>query len=1112
MEAGKVGKKGKTNKKFIIRPYLTELNLREDGRLAFQKTFDYMDEQQAALFILGGSVMSHLDESIIRRLGLHKGSKKDLPQRLRVSLHLAIARFRLVSVNYHLDAKAISRMSPTARLAHKQLAEAHRASLIKSPISVWRNRHGVPDEAVHAYLDGNYDPETYAWQDTAMLAKKLCGILKLSPEDFKEASEAMMRNVNFLGCSGSTGSGSSVSNLFGQNEKEDSRNQARIESKTAKVIGKLLESRKPIPMERAVSLVCKSLGHPDAEAAGEDHGGQTDKSTFRQFMRGEYGGSLKELAKKLQKDAHKHRNKSIIPHRETIGAFIKQCASGEFYNKATSESWKDFNAMMNGKYKHNIIFVTEKIALGNAMRKLESNEEAVKASKQLEKLIDKYEMDGNKRFVPKVASVNGLEAYRDVIQDNPQEDDESVKDWLKRLWITFSEGNDRRLRTPFRWLVESLARLETPESAIKDGCRLMSIRHKHESQRPHPFVRVQSRFTVGDSNIAGSINKPTELKPNRDGRSPEDYWGGNPVVWMSCRLLNGNRWQDMRIPIHNSRYINEVYYTRMGPDGNHALPLKEHARDVKHDYEAETKISRTAARRVNENRMLRRGKPSKRFERVKANSTHNVVFDPKTTASFNRRQDDIYGTINHRHPMVPLAPDGVFAVGANIIGIDLGESVPLAAGILQKCTSTDSEAVRYACGHWKVVGMGKPGQLLDRQTSAIRRKQPHTIIDPMSNMGEPFSSPICQKFIGKCRKFVRAKGSEEDNKAFDDMVKREPSLYSFHGRWGWLLKQMMKAAKGARLDPFREHLEWLLFRTKYGPTNRKSLNLNSMASTKNVISAIDSYMSRRGWKTVEQRQRRDGRLQAARSSLQSNLVNRRLERIKKEESQCIRLAHLFAVTTHLVLEDNLPKQNGASSRADNGRKADWRSRHLAQRLCGIKNDSGSCAIAGVRARRIDPVMTSHMDPFVYSLDNKWAMRARYTKVSLSSMTDYHANLIRSILLEKPGKRQTTEYYQRAVQDFARLHGLDVDEMRKVREACWYKKRIKAKTLYIPCRGGRVFLSTHRLQSDTPHTDSSGAVLWEQDADQVAALNVALRYIDQCYRSNKKGLAKVKKPK
>jgi hypothetical protein len=116
------------------------------------------------------------------------------------------------------------------------------------------------------------------------------------------------------------------------------------------------------------------------------------------------------------------------------------------------------------------------------------------------------------------------------------------------------------------------------------------------------------------------------------------------------------------------------------------------------------------------------------------------------------------------------------------------------------------------------------------------------------------------------------------------------------------------------------------------------------------------------------------------------------------------------------------------------------------------------------------------------------MRCRWNWRTTKTFTDRDALSIRRIL-SKP-ETGTNLYYQKGLKAFAEKHGLDLAEMKKRKDAQWYLERIQDKNFLVPMNGGRVYLSSVKLAGKET-IDMGGEILYLNDADQVAALNVLL---------------------
>jgi hypothetical protein len=598
-----------------------------------------------------------------------------------------------------------------------------------------------------------------------------------------------------------------------------------------------------------------------------------------------------------------------------------------------------------------------------------------------------------------------------------------------------------------------------------------------------------------------------------------EFCGHRPDVWATLVLANEDgTWSEHHVPVSNSRYKAEVHSSRFNPDGSPALEERDYPRDRKHGYKSSGAFGPDALGRVRSSGSGRT-KAAKRYERAVADLRWNVRWDDSTTFTLrkcapNRFSHPFMVTINHRIPKSKL--EAKVVVGDTIAGVDLGQYKP-AAFVAIRCVPDDEPGHDSRRRRWQVVEATK----IDPQISVRGGK----VLNQLTNMGIDYGLPGSgyDEVVLGCRAFLESQAhlwtpkerTKPPVEALDALCAKSPPLYEFHLGYARILRSLMySAADMAKLGcdglsdderlervrqamrPFRDHIGWWLLQERETPSGRLSpmrlrgLTNKALDASKKVIDLMNSYLSLMGWKKDEEREQGDRELLVANKKLYASLVNRRLEVVKVTESNVIRLCR-GSGATHLAVENELPKQGSGASRSANSGRQDWRSRELAKRLCG-ENRDGSAFLAGIRCRRVRSWMTSHMIPFLHTPDSE-CFSARYKRLRVDDISDKDAESIRSILSAEKGPLH--DVYRASMLRFAADHGLDVEEMKRRKDGQYYRDRLPAGSeVFVPRHFGEVFLSPNRVASGETVT-VGGRALWVEDADIVAAANIAMSYLD-----------------
>lgn len=870
----------------------------------------------------------------------------------------------------------------------------------------------------------------------------------------------------------------------------------------------------------------RALGHPDAKTMAEAYGDTGRESSCRILMGKppEEHVNLPVVAKKLASDAKSHHSKTaVLPHRDAVASllvsevtrlmrrrykgFRSQDELSPNDKKAWIEAWKNFAATVNGKFERNCAFALEKLELQAEIDK-NGGDDIVPATAAIKSYMDT--LDAELRWVPKPFHVAGLDSHRSHLEAAASSPDVKEEDRHEVAWANFSQEFDPGSREPSRGLVEHLTAHGITEGHAVKACKLLTAQDRLSSRRPHSLSPNLPSCTYGPSNMDGRIVAPGE-------KFNGEFCGHRPDVWATLKLINEDgTWSEHHVPVSNSRYKAEVHASRFNPDGSPAIEERDYPRDRKHGYKPSGGIGAEAIGRVRSSGRL---KASKRYERTVADLRWNVRWDDRTTFTLRkcapgRFSNPFMVTINHRNPNHKLETEVV--VGDTLAGVDLGQHKP-AAFVAIRCVAAGQPGFDSRGRKWQVVEATK----IDPQISVRGGK----VLNQLTNMGIEYGLPGSgyDEVVTGCRAFLESHAhlwtprerTRTPLEAIDALCAKSPPLYGFHLGYARILRSLMHSAaemakRGCdglsddeRLDrvrqamrPFRDHIGWWLLQERETPSGRLSpmrlrgLTNRALDASKKVIGLMNSYLSLMGWKKDEEREQGDRELLGATKRLYASLENRRLEVVKVTESNVIRLCR-GSGATHLAVENELPKQGSGASRSANSGRQDWRSRELAKRLCG-ENKDGSAFLAGVRCRKVRSWMTSHMVPFLHTPDSE-LFSARYKRLRVDDISDKDAESIRSILGAKKGPLH--DVYRASMLRFAADHGLDAEEMRRRKDGQYYRDRLPAGSeVFVPRHFGDVFLSPNRVASGETVT-VGGRTLWVEDADIVAAANIALSYLD-----------------
>lgn len=1003
--------------KHVVRPFNSVCTAKGDRLRYVTDTMDYLNGVENYLHQFMGACLSYVDETIAKELF-------DAEEAL---IAPCLSRFRLVPKELPCNIKG-------------------------GILDVFAKEFGrSPTDIEKAYLTSGFDGEKYSWQNTRELAVRVSGEMGLSLEQFGDLAKTCLLNDMVLNCDAGAGSNNAVSMLFGDGPKSDYSMKAVIASKAADA----LEAFKPKTLEACRQVVMDVCGYSNPEDLVVAYGKTGSPSAMARFISDKNTGPVDEKVllskvKKFRTDAKKQGRKKLIPHLASVRNWLLVAtgADVEFYARAWSAAWANSASEINAKFTHNCTFIADKIKALAELDAIEKSTEGLGAA--ISVLADYMKTVAEDcRYVLAPYHLGDIQTVRNFMAGCTG----NFEEVFNGAWENYLEGIDFNQKPPVRELVKFIIEKggKISSAALGSACKWLSQKDRIDNVYPHPFVQGKQGYTFGPSNIEGAINDPM-MQIKSGGIA-----GERPMMWVTTKLLDNWKWINHHLPFANSRYYEEVYCSKEG------LEFKPEARDGKHSFVLGKTIDAFATGRIKTS--VGRQKAAKAIERIKANLTHNVIFDPKTTFCLRRKESRFVIAINHRHLLTPMPKE--MGIGDRSMGVDQNEGAPTCYAIREKVS--EGGILHSDGSRSKVIRMGKVSSIQSGKDvftySGVHVEDKANGFDVLWN---------------ECREFLAQHGTPEDVAYYQRSREWCKTLYPWHGLYFRMLGKLIRKTKAETLPVFREHLNHVLLKSPLSPVRLHSLSLKSLESTKKVISCISSYFSVCNMKTVEEKEKGDKYLYGVWNKLYASLVERRKERVKLSAGLIIRMCREHGVT-FLRVEGDLPTVASGKSRQNNSGKQDWCARELAKRVAEM------AVVVGIRCVPVFPQWTSHQDPFVHSKKNK-AMRARYTRIEASKFSDRDALALRNIINSK--STGTAEYYRLAVKKFAEKHGLNLLEMKKRKDGLWYRERLSGE-VFVPMRGGRVYLSTHRLCSDETYVDGNGEVLYINDADEVAALNVDL---------------------
>jgi hypothetical protein len=276
-------------------------------------------------------------------------------------------------------------------------------------------------------------------------------------------------------------------------------------------------------------------------------------------------------------------------------------------------------------------------------------------------------------------------------------------------------------------------------------------------------------------------------------------------------------------------------------------------------------------------------------------------------------------------------------------------------------------------------------------------------------------------------------------------------------------------------------------------------SFDALRSTKSLINAHFSYLiPNKEENTQDKKKEKDPVMFDLLCKIEERMLNKRKEKSNRKFDFLLTKAVKENVSV-IVGEGNLPGAAKGRKKQENNRAMDWCARKLVEKLGhGVKVHNG------MRFEAINPPNTSHQDPFVYNSTNK-SMKCRYTQCKISEISSYDLKRLSS-MLKKKNPTGTSKYYLDGVNEFIGHYSLE-EYRSDIKNAKLHlekfcelmSKKSPDEQIIFPQKGGRVYLSTHKLTSGAKEIKYNNKIVYLSDADEIAAINIGLVYLYNCVK-------------
>ena len=938
------------------------------------------------------------------------------------------------------------------------------------------------------YIQGNFDATTHAWVDCREQYLALLKLLKIDPDDMAVDLMTIFREGYFPLFKGAEHEPrSSISSMFGGGPKED-RN---VKSSVCKRLFQQVEEQKPQRISEFQSLILKAMNATDAKDFQRKYAGKAggrhnfldkillreDDSEVSEQWRKEFLASCKS--------AFKGKAEPIQWRcMAAISTYIHKSLNVPYYLESWSEMFKSALSDIVGKNSRNYTYATKQCS---DRKELANIKDGAKNAAILNGFFKSPFFTADNEFCISPQHIGGrnIEQFFKALEKGESSEEELISEYMSEIKLSLDKN-------PVYSLLKYIASIKDHVSAkdVTSGAAFNSKQEKLNRQKVHPTVNGSKGFTWGVSALKGTVVPPDQAQQNNEHATPDVR------VWITVELLNEHgKWIPHHVPFFNTRFYEEVYAYNPDPK---AAAIKY--RTARYGY-----IANNAALNQNELEAIHSAPDHlrdvvKRICRVQANIRSGTLPNAewhKQAINIKRLETgDFQIAVTMKSPC-NKPKTGPLQIGERVLSYDQGQTANHAYGIVVIVDKDHPGAIPYRNYMAIVESTGD----IESTTSGV---------DQLSYPGVSYE--CYQDWRKSAKAFVKKyqysslpnkNGEHIDYVAeFDKMIAWQDPLYQFNGKYAKLLCKIMRGKTKAEVKEIRSEI--IRFLTgKFSVARLSSLNWSAFDALNNTIGLINAYFSNMlkvdGQKvqryTDEEKAAIDAEMFSHLQCFRETKQNKNKEKIKRNANALIRIA-IDNKIDRIVGESDLAQPNKKSKKKQNARNMDWLARGLASKIAEL------APMHNISTFLTDPQFTSHQDPFVHrcTFDNPQpAMRARYREMPIEKIGDWVMKKL-SVFLKNTTVGSTATYYYQGALDFIANYGLEehADAIRGNKLECWQLQKIlterlggKDKIVYIPMRGGRVYLTTYKLTTEAFPIVYNRQNLWVSNADQVAALNVQL---------------------
>lgn len=966
---------------------------------------------------------------------------------------------------------------------------------------------GPASDVVQEYLSASIG-EDCCWNDCRQKYQEFCKNLGV---DFTPDLKTLVRE-KLIAVASNDGSQAAISNLFGNGGKEDRNVKVNI---CKKILIALEKAGKSVKYVRDVqSIILKCANAKDREDFNRIYAGKNGRPSTLLLLLDRNGENTydAEVLKRYLRKTIKSKNAPLVwNYNQKLFEYIERGIRNllrrtiNYDAWAWGEMWRVGHTPLQTKATRNYHFAQEQLKRHSDIAAASQSSHAIAVA--LNEFFESPFFDGENRFTicPHHLGKNLEKLFKAWADETDEEDagETAIADYCAE----FKDGFDREpIRNLLRYVYASLRSKYSAKELIQ-AAKYNQQFERYQRQKAHPVTPDNQGYTWPEAVIKPSKAERKNRENSLDTR-----------IWVSVKLLQKDgTWGKHHIPFYNLRFFEEVYAaasiaedmpspTFRNSRFGFKLPklLNTHAKinKKKKDGKKDKKAVNAAKREARIYLAAKEGRlpaPSVPLDKLSAVIARvNGKFQVTVPVKFK---------VN-KQPKYPLPQ-----LGQIILGYDQNLTANHAWALFEVVTEDTPGAHFCRNQYLRVLKTG--------QVRSITKTKDGQEIDQLSYDGLEYKEygewrKQAKKFASQWYITTKVRKGKETTllsqpalERFESIEKYKPALYRFNKEYARLLLAVIRRKTLNELEEIRPEI-FRLVEQGLGICRFGSLSLSSFEAIRAAKAVIHGYFStalkhdHNTPITDDEREAFDPELFGLLNKLETLRQNKGEEKINRAANALIRIA-LENKADFIRGEGDLPTTNRSVKKGQNSRSMDWLARGLFNKICQL------AVMHNIIPTAANPHSTSHQDPFEHNKDfddPQPAMKCRYAEFKIEDIGDsVLERLGTSLRNAKAG--QTGAYYYKGAQDFLAHYGLqDIEEElkkcrrgRKANMPCWeLQKRLiqklgsKDAVVYIPMRGGRIYLATHSVTTGAKPIIFNGEEVWVSNADEIAAVNIGLTII------------------